>query len=63
MSVPNQTQKDGSFRSWVEWRAGRMDDPVTRLRYLRDVRPAKLAAADIGEAVLEEERRSHDGLP
>src|SRR5437879_5145035 len=42
MSVPNQTQKDGSFRSWVEWRAGRMDDPVTRLRYLRTVRPAKL---------------------
>jgi hypothetical protein len=33
-------RKNGGFRSWVEWRAGRIDDPIGRLRYLRSVRPA-----------------------
>jgi hypothetical protein len=28
-----------SFRPWVEWRAGRIDDPVGRLRYLQSVAP------------------------
>src|SRR5258708_7151698 len=40
VAMKMQEQPKG-FRSWVEWRAGRIDDPVGRLRYLRTVRPAR----------------------
>ena len=39
------SEKSGNFRTWVEWRARRIDDPLGRLRYLRSVRPAKLRPA------------------
>ncbi|HYW42322.1 MAG TPA: peptidoglycan recognition family protein [Bryobacteraceae bacterium] len=38
-----QRQKPGGFRLWVEWRAGRIEDPVSRLRYLQTVAPERSA--------------------
>lgn len=38
-SMESQERPRPSFRPWVEWRAGRIDDPVGRLRYLQSVAP------------------------
>jgi hypothetical protein len=39
MRMETQHRPKQVTRTWVEWRAGRMDDPVTRLRYLRKAAP------------------------
>jgi hypothetical protein len=38
-SMESQQRRSPSFRPLVEWRAGRIDDPVAKLRYLRSVAP------------------------
>ena len=38
-SMEPQERRSPSFRPWVEWRAGRIDDPVARLRYLQSMAP------------------------
>ncbi|HTS28832.1 MAG TPA: peptidoglycan recognition family protein [Bryobacteraceae bacterium] len=37
--MESQQRPVRSNRSWVEWRAGRIDDPLERLRYLQSVAP------------------------
>jgi hypothetical protein len=36
-----ETRPMRGARSWVEWRAERIDDPISRLRYLRSVAPPR----------------------